>query len=205
MFLHSQGAFIEFERGEIEQSISDRFEKQVERFPDSLAVKTRNHRFTYRQLDQEANRVRQALLRMRGEGEERIALLLEHDAPMIAALLGVLKSGKTYVPLDPSYPRERLLYILKDSQASAIVSNRENQGLANQLAQDRLPIIYLEDLRDLLADEASRISLSPDTAAYILYTSGSTGNPKGSCRIIGTSCTTSGITPTISGLAPKIV
>src|SRR6185369_15384921 len=76
-------------------------------------------------------------------------------------------------------PRERLLYILKDSQASAIVSNRENQGLANQLAEDRLPIIYLEDLRDLLADEASRISLSPDTAAYILYTSGSTGQPKG--------------------------
>ena len=179
MLLHSQATFIEFERGEIEQSISDRFEKQVERFPGSLAVKTRNHRFTYRQLDQEANRVRQALLRMRGEGEERIALLLEHDAPMIAALLGVLKSGKTYVPLDPSYPRERLLYILKDSQASAIVSNRENQGLANQLAQDRLPIIYFEDLGDLLPDEASRVSLSPDTAAYILYTSGSTGQPKG--------------------------
>jgi len=57
MFLHSPGAFIEFERGETEQSISDRFEKQVERFPDSLAIKTRNHRLTYRELNPEANRV----------------------------------------------------------------------------------------------------------------------------------------------------
>ena len=79
--LPSSGAFIEFESGEIEQSINDRFEKQVERFPDSLAIKTRNHRFTYRELDREANRISQAILRRRGEGEERIALLLEHDAP----------------------------------------------------------------------------------------------------------------------------
>jgi non-ribosomal peptide synthetase component F len=143
---------------------------------------------------------------MRGEGEERIALLLEHDAPMIAALLGVLKSGKTLRAAGPFYPRERLLYILKDSQASAIVSNRENQGLANQLARIRCPLSILKTCAIFWSSEASRVSrcrqIRPPTFSTPLD---QRGNPKVSCRIIGTSCTTSEITQTISGLAPKIV
>jgi amino acid adenylation domain-containing protein len=116
---------------------------------------------------------------MRGPGEERIALLLGHDAPMIAALLGVLKSGKTYVPLDPSYPEERLLLMLQDSQASAIISNSETWRLASQLAQHRLPILHLDELRDLPENPDFPAAITADTLAYILYTSGSTGQPKG--------------------------
>src|SRR6185503_10781293 len=104
MVLHSPGAFIEFEKAEIEQSISDRFEKQVERSPDSLAIKTRNHRFTYRELNEAANRVAHTLFAKRGRREEPAVLLLEQGAPLIAAILGVLKSGKAYVPIDPAYP-----------------------------------------------------------------------------------------------------
>ena len=74
------------------------------------------------------------------EGQERIALLFEHDAPMVAALLGTLKAGKTYVPLDPSYPQERLAYILADSQAGALLTNDENLALAQKLTSDGLQL-----------------------------------------------------------------
>src|ERR687883_48442 len=105
-------AFIRFEKEETEQSIPQRFEQQVSRCPDRLAVKTKSHQLTYAALNKVANRVARALLARRGEGAESIALLLEHNALMIAAILGVLKAGKVYVPLDPSFPYARNAYIL---------------------------------------------------------------------------------------------
>lgn len=86
----------------------------MSRYPYRLAVKTRSHQLTYAALNKVANRVARALLAQRGEGEESIALLLEHDALMIAAILGVLKSGKVYVTLYPSFPYARKSYILDD-------------------------------------------------------------------------------------------
>ena len=98
---------------------------------------------------------------------------------MIAAMLGVLQSGKTYVPLDPSYPKERLLYMLQDSQATTLISNSETSRLANQLAEGCLPIIHLDELSDLPEVPDFLTAIPTDTDAYILYTSGSTGQPKG--------------------------
>src|ERR671917_1932105 len=115
--VHPTNAFIRFEKEETEQSIPQRFEQQVGRYPDRLAVKTRNHQLSYAALNKVANCVARALLAQRGDGVESIALLLEHDASMIAAILGVLKAGKVYVPLDPSFPYARNEYILEDSQA----------------------------------------------------------------------------------------
>ena len=124
--VHPVNPFTTFAKHEIEQSIADRFESQVRKYPGHIAVKSRTHEWSYEELNRSANQVAQAILNLRGEGEERIAILFEHDAPMIAALLGTLKAGKTYVPLDPSYPRERLAYILADSQAGALLTNDEN-------------------------------------------------------------------------------
>ncbi|MEO8428152.1 MAG: amino acid adenylation domain-containing protein [Verrucomicrobiota bacterium] len=177
--MHSPGAFIEFERAEIEQSISDRFEKQVERFPDSLAIKTRNHRFTYRELNQEANRIARALFAMHGRTEEPVVLLLEQGAPLLAALLGVLKSGKAYVPIDPAYPEARNRYILKDSQSSLILTNKRNLDLAHTLAVDKQTVLNLEDMPEDVPEINLKLPISPDHLAYIIYTSGSTGKPKG--------------------------
>ena len=118
--------FIKFEKEEIEQSIPERFEKQVVMYPDRLAVKDQNSQLTYDQLNQTANRVARAILAQRGEAEEPIALLLEHGVPAVVGILGVLKAGKIYAPLDPSYPRARLAYILEDSQAGLIVTNNQN-------------------------------------------------------------------------------
>src|SRR6185295_14755937 len=80
-----------------------------------------------------------------GRESERIALLFNHGAPMIAAVTAVLKSGNTYVPLDPHHPTERLSYILKDSQAVALVTDDAACSLANLLADGRIPTINIDD------------------------------------------------------------
>ena len=124
--------FIPFPVEAIEQSIYSIFAEQLNIYHDHLAIKTKRYAWTYRQLNEQANHIAQAILDM-SSGAGRIALLFEHDAPMIAGMLGVLAAGKTYVPLDPFYPRERLLYILEDSQAQAIVTNNQNLAYAKEL------------------------------------------------------------------------
>jgi amino acid adenylation domain-containing protein len=172
-------AFIRFEEEETEQSISQRFEHQVSSYPNRLAVKTRHHRLSYRTLNEVANRVARALLAKRGEGTESIALLFDHDAPLIAATLGVLKAGKVYVPLDPSFPYARNAYILEDSQAGLIITNHENRSLAESLGENRRPLIDIDQIDAALSDENVDLPISADSLAYIIYTSGSTGQPKG--------------------------
>jgi len=176
--VHPANTFTTFARHEIEQSIPDRFESQVRKYPGHIAVKSRIHEWSYEELNRFANQVAQTIRRTRGEAEERIALLFEHDAPMIAALLGTLKAGKTYVPLDPSYPRERLAYILADSQAGALLTNDANRALARKLTGDDVQLINIDHL-DSAAPVAGAVSVPPGRLAYILYTSGSTGKPKG--------------------------
>ena len=171
--------FVEFGKEEIEQSIPDRFEQQVRRYPGQIAVKTRRHELTYAALNQAANRVARAILAQRGSGQEPIALLLENGAPMIVAILGVLKVGKTYVPLDPSLARARIMYIVEDSSAGLIVTNGQNLTLAEGLAGSQLQLINIDQLNSSLSTEDLGLSISPDTLSWILYTSGSTGRPKG--------------------------
>src|SRR5215210_4539118 len=177
--VHPTNAFIQFEHEETEQSIPQRFEQQVSRYPDRLAVKTRNHQLSYAALNKVANRVARALLAQRGAGAESIALLLEHDAAMIAAILGVLKAGKVYVPLDPSFPYARNAYILEDSQAGLIVTNSENRSLAESLSENGQSLLDIDEIGATLSDGNVDLPISADNLANIIYTSGSTGQPKG--------------------------
>ncbi|MFQ5874601.1 MAG: amino acid adenylation domain-containing protein, partial [Dehalococcoidia bacterium] len=171
--------FVPFKKEEIEQSIPARFEQQVRSYPDRLAVKTRKHELTYEALDKAANRVARAILAQRGTGEEPIALLFEHGAPAIVAILGVLKAGKFYVPLDSSYPRARITSMLEDAQAGLIVTNNQHLALASELAQHGCHVLDIDAIDDRLFTENLGLALSPDTLAAIFYTSGSTGQPKG--------------------------
>ena len=123
--------FTEFKQEEIEQSIAERFTRQAAMYPGRIAVKSKNHEWTYQDLELAVNSVTQSILRSRGAGEERIALLFEHDAPMIAGLLGALQAGKAYVPLDPHHPTERLRQIVEHSEATALLTNNKNLALAH--------------------------------------------------------------------------
>ncbi|MGV7224081.1 MAG: AMP-binding protein [Nitrospinales bacterium] len=172
-------AFVKFSTEEIEQSISDRFEKQVDSYSERVAIKTINREITYKKLNQEANRIALSILNQRGRGEEPIALILENGPSMIAAIVAILKVGKMYVPLDPSLPRTRIIYILSDSQAGLIVTNNRNIALSRDLAQDVLQFVNIDELDANLSVENLDLNISPGTLAWVLYTSGSTGKPKG--------------------------
>jgi amino acid adenylation domain-containing protein len=174
--------FIEFRKEEIEQSIADRFATQVRNYPNRVAVKSRNHEWSYSELDAVVNRITQSILRLHGDHEERIALLFEHDAPMVAGMLGTLKAGKTYVPLDPHHPEERLRQIIEHSQANALLTNNRNLFLAKKLTKYGLRLINIDAASSTALPLQTPVELpviEPSRLAYILYTSGSTGQPKG--------------------------
>jgi amino acid adenylation domain-containing protein len=175
---HPTGTFVAFPQADIAQSIVARFEQQVCTFPERLAVKTREQQLTYRALNQAANDVAHALLEQCGAGQEPIALLFPKSVPLVVALLGVLKAGKIYMILDPTLPPARLTYMLQDAQARLIVTNDASRALAHALDQ-RLSCLNLDALDSRGGTENPQVPLAPEDLAYILYTSGSTGVPKG--------------------------
>jgi amino acid adenylation domain-containing protein len=163
--------FIAFPMEAIEQSIGSRFREQAERHPDNIAVRTKNEQWTYAYLEALSNRVANAVLTLHGNGEERIALFFRHGASMIAAMLGALKAGKTYIPLDPAHPASRIEKLLADSGAAAVLTDIGDFSMSQT---EVIPFVENERF-----DPTPPPSVSPDAIAYILYTSGSTGEPKG--------------------------
>lgn len=177
--VHPSNDFIVFTRDEIEQSIPHRFEHQVCRHPNRLAVKTEGCQLTYAALNHAANRLAHAILAQRDQDVEPVAVLLEHGAPVITGALGALKAAKIYVPLEPSYPDARLTYMLEDLQVGLMVTDNKYFSRAKVLAQNTRQLFNIDDLAPGLSAENPDVSISPDTLAWILYTSGSTGQPKG--------------------------
>ena len=166
-------------RQSIEQSIPDRFEQQVAKYPDRIAVQTEHRAFTYHELNQAANRVARAILAKAGPGQEPVGLLFENGAQAISAIFGVLKAGKFYVPLDPSFPHDRIAAILEDSGTNLLVTNSQNFHFASDLTRGRLHLLDVDTIDANVSDENLCLPVSPEDFACILYTSGSTGEPKG--------------------------
>lgn len=161
---HPSGTFVEFAKDEIEQSITERFEKIVRRFPDRIAVDSRRHRLTYRDLNRAANRTARAVLAACGDDSGSVAVLMEHDAPVISAILGTLKAGKFYVPLDPALPRERSKFILDNSQAQSIITNTRHLSLAKSLATMSGGLLNIDDMEGF-SDADPLIYVRPMTSA----------------------------------------
>ncbi len=174
---HPARTFIEFAREEIDQSISRRFEQQVARYPERIAVRSTQHTFTYGELNRAANRVARAILDRSDTQRQPIAVLFEHGAPFVIASLGVLKAGKVQVSLESSFPQARLRYVLEQSNAGMLVTDNANLRLARQLAD--IPVVNIDEIGGLFSDENPGVAIGTDSCAAIAYTSGSTGAPKG--------------------------
>ncbi|HEX6371570.1 MAG TPA: non-ribosomal peptide synthase/polyketide synthase [Longimicrobium sp.] len=152
------------------------FEAQAEQTPDAVAVVCEDHSLTYRELNAHANQLAHHLARLGVGPDVRVAMCFERGAEMIVALLGILKAGGAYVALDTALPAERLRYMLRNSRAAALVTRSD---LADALPVDAIPVIRVDT--DLVGERADdpRIAVRPEHLAYAVYTSGSTGQPKG--------------------------
>lgn len=171
------GAFCSEEPGET--CIHELIAAQVRARPEATAVVTKEEQVTYQELDRRAADLARYLLVRGVQPEDRIGLCLDRSLELIVGMLAILKSGAAYVPLDPTYPRERLAAMVADSRASLIVTRSDQaQGLSD--FGERL--ILLDRQADEIAgycDGPSSVPLSPSNLAYVIYTSGSTGRPKG--------------------------
>ena len=162
-----------------ERSLQELFEAQVVAQPDALAVVSDKEQLTFFELNRRANRLAH-LLAARGMGPESlVGLCMERSAQMIVALLGILKTGAAYLPLDPSLPRERLAFMLEDASVSVLLTEEQ---LSTRLPEHRAQVIFLDKEREAIASENEANPVPTGTTenlAYVIYTSGSTGRPKG--------------------------
>ena len=164
---------------QIESTITERFENIVRRYPNRLAVKMGDVASTYSELNNAANRIAHTIIENRGIGNEPIALLFEHGIDVIIAILGVLKAGKFYVAIDRSFPEARVDFILNDSQAKLLITNRLNIDLARKYRTDYRNVININELHDSEYCDNLDVPITPNDLRTLRYTSGSTGTPKG--------------------------
>jgi amino acid adenylation domain-containing protein len=161
-----------------DRTVVDLIADQARLTPHGVAVSFEGCAVTYAELDKRANRLAGALRSLGVAREALVGVCLERSPDMIVAVLAILKAGAAYVPLDPGFPLERLRYMLKDSGAVAIVTTT---ALAAALApEEDIRVVALDRPEDLPAEAMAPLDgVGPRDRAYVLYTSGSTGQPKG--------------------------
>lgn len=160
-----------------DQTVTALFEQQADRTPDALALIFHDEKISFRELDNRANQLAHKL-REKGVGpDDIIAVMLPRSPNLIYSILGILKAGGAFMPIDPSYPPDRIQYMLKNSTAKYVITSID---LALAFDVD-LELIIDPHGPEIIGNESSRLPLtnSPDDLIYIIYTSGSTGLPKG--------------------------
>jgi len=168
-----------FEDDPARHCVGELIEQQVERSPEAVALSMDGRTLTYRALNAQANQLARRLVALGAGPERTVGLCVERSFEMVIAVLAVWKSGANYVPLDPDYPRERLRFMVQDSGAVVVLTTT---ALADLVTVSNTRVVCLDQERATLDQEPahnlSRAS-TPDGLAYVLYTSGSTGQPKG--------------------------
>ena len=160
--------------------IPELFSAQVRRAPHAIAVRQGEFALSYAELDRRAAALAHRLRDLGIAPGSRVALCMERSVEEIVAVLGVSKAGHAYVPLDPSHPPERLAAVLRDAGASAVlITAGAEQALASSRASSARPVIVLGGADAVDARPDPELACSGEDAAYVMYTSGSTGEPKG--------------------------
>jgi len=156
------------------------FEEQVLRTPDAIALVYEDRQLTYAELNTAANRLAHALRNLGVVPNVMVGLCIERSVEMVVGLLAILKAGGAYAPLDPVYPKERLAFMLDDLQAPVLLCR--NRAVADALPQYTGAVLPVDEWHHITAHQSPENPVSevkPDNLAYVLYTSGSTGQPKG--------------------------
>jgi len=159
--------------------IHELFEAQVRRTPDVTAVVFGDQELSYRQLNARANQLAQRLIGLGVGPNVLCGVLMERSLEMVVAILGTLKAGGAYVPFDPSYPRQRLAFMLQDTEAPVLLTHTSCQHLVPE--RHRHVVCMDSDRCELQREDTSNPgrNVTDDHLAYVMYTSGSTGTPKG--------------------------
>ncbi|NJO14389.1 MAG: amino acid adenylation domain-containing protein [Thioploca sp.] len=162
-----------------DRCIHQLFEDQAEKTPDAVAVVFENQQLTYSELNRQANQLAHHLTALGVKPEVLVGICVERSLIMMSGLLGILKAGGAYLPLDPTYPKARLAFMLENSQISVLLTQSQ---LIDGLPETPAKIICLDmeiPARSLLSVANPLGEVNPTNLAYVIYTSGSTGKPKG--------------------------
>ena len=161
------------------QNIVSLFRRQVEQTPDNMAVVYHDHQYTYREVDAISERIA-AYIASQGLGKEDVvSVLIPRCEWMVIASLGVLKAGCAYQPLDPSYPAERLNFMMKDANAKMLIADEDLRPVVDEYQGT---VLLTKDVEKLPDAKPLSVDIQPSTLFILLYTSGSTGTPKG-CQL----------------------
>ncbi|ACC84846.1 non-ribosomal peptide synthetase [Nostoc punctiforme] len=155
------------------------FEEQVERTPDAVALVFQEQQLTYRELNIRANQLAQYLQTLGVGADVLVGICVDRSLEMVVGVLGILKAGGAYVPLDPGYPQERLAFMLSDTQIKLLLTQKQ---LIDKLPTHTAKVICLDtdwDTINQTTPENLISNVKTDNLAYVMYTSGSTGQPKG--------------------------
>lgn len=158
-----------------DQTLVDLFEGQVARSPHAVALVYQDERLTYQQLDARANQLAHYLRQQGVAPQALVGLLIERSLEMVIGLLGILKAGAAYLPIDPAYPSARIAYLLEDSRAQLVLTTAATAALVG----GKTASVLIEQALDGSISTPPAPVNSPDHLAYVIYTSGSTGQPKG--------------------------
>jgi amino acid adenylation domain-containing protein len=160
---------------DIDECVHVRFERQVQRTPDATAVTSDDVSLTYAELNGRANAVAQRLVSLGAGPDVLVALCMERSVSMLVGLLGILKAGAAYLPVDLRYPADRVAFILEDAGVPLLVTQH---NLEATLPLHKARVLFQDDVSES-RNENIGIRATLDNLAYVIYTSGSTGKPKG--------------------------
>jgi amino acid adenylation domain-containing protein len=163
-----------------EKVLHQLFEDQVKRTPDAVALVFGKTIITYRELNQEANRIARFVKGISGDSRALIGVFMERSVAMVSALYGILKAGCAYVPVDPEYPEDRISFMLENTQTPVVLTQAH---LTERISKSSSRVIAVDgpESSEIAKKAATNLqhNTDPDDLAYVIYTSGSTGQPKG--------------------------